>query len=129
MDQWWEILLLAFGSVLVFLFFLYGINWLYRDDEEKSGLLDRSALLQLLADVTAEAHAQGTEAQRAIEELREVAPSLEAEDWTLFEERYRETLESFSAGKPEVDAQLEHLERIFRRDRIIGQARRELRDQ
>lgn len=128
MDQWWEILLLAFGSVLVFLFFLYGINWLYRDDEEKSGLLDRSALLQLLADVTAEAHAQGTEAQRAIEELREVAPSLEAEDWTLFEERYRETLESFSAGKPEVDAQLEHLERIFRRDRIIGQARRELRD-
>lgn len=129
MDQWWEILLLAFGAVLVFLFFLYGINWLYSGDEEESGVLDRSALLHLLADVTAEAHAQGSEAQRAIEELREIAPSLEASDWQLFEERYRETLESFSAGQPEVEAQLEHLDRLFRRDRIIGQARRELRDQ
>lgn len=129
MDQWWEIVLLAIGSVFALLLLLYGLSWISGDEDEKSGVLDRSALLNLLADVTAEAHAQGSEAQRAIEELREVAPSLEAKDWTLFEERYRETLESFSAGQSEVDAQLEHLDRLFRRDRIIGQARRELRDQ
>ncbi|TLQ01410.1 hypothetical protein FEF26_00020 [Nesterenkonia salmonea] len=87
MDQWWEIVLLAIGSVFALLLLLYGLSWISGDEDEKSGVLDRSALLNLLADVTAEAHAQGSEAQRAIEELREVAPSLEAKDWTLFEER------------------------------------------
>lgn len=129
MDQWWEIVLLTIGSVFALLLLLYGLSWISGDDDEKSGVLDRTAMLNLLADVTAEAHAQGSEAQRAIEELREIAPGLEAKDWTLFEERYRETLESFSAGQSEVEAQLEHLDRLFRRDRIIGQARRELRDE
>ncbi|WP_300344447.1 hypothetical protein [Nesterenkonia sp.] len=68
------------------------------------------------------------EAQRALEELRELAPDLEREDWQLFEDRYRQTLEDFSAGDSEVQAQMEHLKRVFRRDRIIGRARRELRE-
>lgn len=41
--------------------------------------------------------------------------------------QYQETLEAFSNGTGQVDAQMAHLEQLFRRDRIIGQARRELR--
>lgn len=131
MDQWWEILLLTLGSVFALLLLVYGLAYtgkVFGGGGEKAPVLDESETLQLLADVTAEAHAQGTEAQRALEELREIAPQLGAEDWQLFEDRYRETLESFSSGQSEVDAQLEHLDRIFRRDRVIGKARRELRD-
>ncbi len=132
MNEWWEIVLLVIGCVLALLVLLFGLSalgWFDEDKKDTAGILDKGGTLQLLADVTAEAHVQGTEAQRAIEELREIAPQLEAGDWQLFEERYRETLESFSSGQPDVDAQMQHLDRIFRRDRIIGQARRELRDQ
>ena len=131
MNEWWEIVLLVIGCVLALLVLLVGLSamgWFDDDDKAKAGTLDKAGTLLLLADVTAEAHSQGVEAQRAIEELREIAPQLELEDWQLFEERYRETLESFASGQSEVDDQLEHLNRIFRRDRVIGQARRELKD-
>lgn len=128
-NEWWETVLLIFGCVAALLFLLWGmgrISW--GDNDEKTATLDIPATLHLLADVTAEAHAQGTEAQRALEELREIAPQLEAGDWQLFEDRYRETLEAFSTGQAEINDQMEHLERIFRRDRVIGQARRDLRE-
>lgn len=131
MNEWWEIVLLVIGCVLALLVLLFGLSalgWFDEDEKDKAGVLDKGGALQLLADVTAEAHSQGHEAQRAIEELRDIAPHLEPEDWQLFEDRYRETLESFSSGQSDVDAQMQHLDRIFRRDRIIGQARRELRD-
>lgn len=130
-NEWWEIVLLVIGCVLALLVLLVGLTalgWFDDDEKTKAGTLDKGGTLLLLADVTAEAHSQGVEAQRAIEELREIAPQLELEDWQLFEERYRETLESFASGQSEVDDQLEHLNRIFRRDRVIGQARRELKD-
>lgn len=132
MNEWWEIVLLVIGCVIALLVLLFGLSalgWFDEEEKTKAGALDKAGTLQLLADVTAEAHAQGFEAQRALEELREVAPHLEPDDWQLFEDRYRETLETFSSGKSDLDAQMQHLERIFRRDRIIGQARRELRDQ
>lgn len=132
MNEWWEIVLLVIGCVLALLVLLFGLSalgWFDEEEKDKAGKLDKGGTLQLLADVTAEAHAQGVEAQRAFEELREIAPHLEQGDWQLFEDRYRETLESFSSGQSDLDAQMQHLERIFRRDRIIGQARRELRDQ
>lgn len=131
MNEWWEIVLLVIGCVVALLVLLFGLSalgWFDEEEKAKAGTLDKAGTLQLLADVTAEAHAQGNEAQRALEELREVAPHLEPEDWQLFEERYRETLETFSSGQSDLDVQMQHLERIFRRDRIIGQARRELRD-
>ncbi|WP_022873037.1 hypothetical protein [Nesterenkonia alba] len=128
-NAWWEIVALTFGSVAALLFLIYGIMWIFSDDEdEKPHRLDTTATVELLADVTAEAHAQGVEAQRALDELRELAPQLEAEDWDRFEKQYRQTLEAFSSGQSEVEAQMDHLERIFRRDRIIGRARRELRE-
>ncbi|WP_146340511.1 MULTISPECIES: hypothetical protein [Nesterenkonia] len=128
-NEWWETVLLIFGCVAALLFLLWGIGKVSGDDDdEKTATLDTTATLHLLADVAAEAHAQGTEAQRAMEELREIAPQLEADDWRLFEDRYRETVEAFSTGQAEINDQMEHLERIFRRDRVIGQARRSLRD-
>lgn len=128
-NEWWEIVLLVFGCVAALLFLLWGMGRMsWDDDDEKTSTLDIPATLHLLADVAAEAHAQGTEAQRAMEELRDIASQLEAGDWQLFEDRYRETLEAFSTGKAEVNDQMEHLERIFRRDRVIGQARRDLRE-
>ncbi|MCT1607090.1 hypothetical protein M3B43_07075 [Nesterenkonia massiliensis] len=127
-----EAVAIVFGLVFAALFLVGGVmviahlpKWL---SGESAPVLDQAAVLQLLADVTAEAHAQGAEAQRAVEELRELAPQLSKEEWQLFEDRYRETLEVFSSGQSEVQAQLEHLDRIFRRDRVIGQARRELRE-
>lgn len=128
-NEWWETVLLIFGCVAALLFLLWGVGRMSSgDDDEITATLDTPATLHLLADVAAEAHAQGTEAQRAMEELREIAPQLEAEDWQLFEDRYRETLQAFSTGKAEINDQMEHLERTFRRDRVIGQARRDLRE-
>lgn len=129
MNEWWETVLLIFGCVAALLFLLWGVGRMSGgDDDETTATLDIPATLHLLADVTAEAHAQGTEAQRAMEELREIAPQLETGDWQLFEDRYRETLEAFSTGQAEISDQMKHLERIFRRDRVIGQARRDLRE-
>ncbi|GAA1808456.1 hypothetical protein [Nesterenkonia flava] len=123
---------IIFGLVFALLFLVGGLvvishlpEWVRGDAKP---VLNTDSLLQLLADVTAEAHAQGSEAQRAVEELRDLAPQLSREQWQLFEERYRETLEVFSSGQSEIQAQMDHLERIFRRDRVIGQARRELRE-
>lgn len=121
-----EILMLVFGCVLALLVLLGGISALGKLESGKKHL-DKQGQLLLLAEVTAEAHSQGAEAQRAIEELRGLAPDLKKKDWTAFEKQYRETLEAFANGSGQVDAQMQHLEQIFRRDRIIGQARRDLR--
>lgn len=121
-----EIVMLVFGCVLALLLLVGGFSLLDKLDSGKKGL-DKQGQLQLLAEVTAEAHSQGAEAQRAIEELRALAPQLKKKDWTAFEKQYKETLEAFSSGKGQVDAQMKHLEQLFRRDRVIGQARRELR--
>lgn len=128
MDGWsaLEILLLVFGCVLALLVLVGGFGLMDKFDSSGKGL-DRKGELLLLAEVTAEAHAQGAEAQRAIEELRSLAPQLKKKDWAAFEKQYQETLEAFSNGTGQVDAQMAHLEQLFRRDRIIGQARREIR--
>lgn len=128
MDGWsaFEILLLVFGCVLALLVLVGGFGLMDKFDSSSKGL-DRKGELLLLAEVTAEAHAQGAEAQRAIEELRSLAPQLKKKDWAAFEKQYQETLEAFSNGAGQVDAQMAHLEQLFRRDRIIGQARREIR--
>lgn len=121
-----EIVMLVFGCVLALLVLVGGFGLMDKFDSSDKGL-DRRGQLLLLAEVTAEAHSQGAEAQRAIEELRALAPHLKKKDWAAFEKQYQETLEAFSNGTGQVDAQMAHLEQLFRRDRIIGQARREIR--
>lgn len=128
MDGWsaLDIVLLVFGCVVALLVLIGGLSLMEGAGSGKKSL-DQKGQLLLLAEVTAEAHSQGAEAQRAIEELRALAPQLKKKDWAAFEKQYQETLEAFSNGTGQVDAQMEHLEQLFRRDRIIGQARRELR--
>lgn len=120
-------MLLLIGLVLAVMIVLIMVGVRMITAEPQPPRESKRHTLRRLAQEFAGRNLNGWPDEKATAELEELAPQLTESDWKYFEKTYRKAYGTGVAEQAQARSNLEHLHTIFRRDRAVAEARREIR--